>query len=449
MQHHDQTTAPGAPNLRYSYYVVLLLMLTYILSFLDRVLISLLAEPIRAEFDLGDTEIGLLVGFGFVLFYTILGLPFGAAADRFNRRNLIVMGLIGWSLATAGSGLIGGFWGLLVMRALVGVGEATLSPAALSTIADRFPPERLAFAIALYSSGVVLGGGLAMGFGGMLADWAAQTSVSLGALGTVSDWRLAMLAVGLLGLPLALLLLATMREAPRTAARAEVPDFGELLATIRANAGAFATVFLGFGSIVIAGYIPMLWGPALLAREHAMAAPDIGLSLGVIVGLCGFVGVLSGGLLSDRMTRRGILHAPVLLVLATLPPQALAFGAAYMLSHTPTVLVLLGIGAFLSSMLGGLQATTVQLLAPARMRGRAMALYLLVVTLLGMGLGPLVIGLLSDHVFETLAAALATVSTLSLLLATMILWLGRNAVRDSIHLARISAGEICVAQKSA
>jgi MFS family permease len=432
LQHHDQTAAPGTSNLRYSYYVVLLLMLTYILSFLDRVLICLLAEPIRAEFDLGDTEIGLLVGFGFVLFYTVLGLPFGAAADRFNRRNLIVMGLIGWSLATAGSGLIGGFGGLLAMRALVGVGEATLSPAALSTIADRFPPERLAFAIALYSSGVVLGGGLAMGFGGMLADWAGQTSVSLGALGTVSDWRLAMLAVGLLGLPLALLLLATMREAPRTAARAEVPGFGELLATIRANGRAFATVFLGFGSIVIAGYIPMLWGPALLAREHGMAAPDIGLALGVIVGLCGFVGVLSGGILSDRLTRSGVVDAPILVVLMTLPLQILAFGTAYMIDDTRSTLVLLGVGAFLSSMLGGLQATMVQLLTPPAMRGRAMALYLLVATLLGMGLGPLVIGLLSDHVFATLPPVLATVSTISLTIAMGILWTGRGAVREAL-----------------
>lgn len=436
LQHQEQTAgAPGTSNLRYSYYVVLLLMLTYILSFLDRVLISLLAEPIRAEFDLGDTEIGLLVGFGFVLFYTVLGLPFGAAADRSNRRNLIVMGLVGWSLATAGSGIVSGFGGLLAMRALVGIGEAALSPAALSTIADRFPPDRLAFAISLYSSGVVLGGGLAMGFGGMIAEWAAQTTVSLGALGTISDWRLAMLAVGLLGLPLALLLLTTMREAPRSAPLAEVPGIGVLLMTMKANARAFATVFLGFGCLVIAGYIPMLWGPALLARAHGMAAPDIGVALGVIVGLCGFAGVLSGGLLSDRMTRRGIVHAPVLLVLATLPLQAVSFGAAYLLTHTPTVLALLGLGAFLSSMLGGLQATTVQLLAPATMRGRTMALYLLVVTLLGMGLGPLVIGLLSDHVFAQLPLALATVSTASLGLATAILWTGRNAVRDAIRAA--------------
>ena len=175
MEQQDQTAGtPKAPNLRYSYYVVLLLMLTYMLSFLDRVLISLLAEPIRAEFNLSDTEIGLLVGFGFVLFYTVLGLPFGAAADRTNRRNLIVMGLVGWSLATAGSGLVGGFGGLLAMRALVGVGEAALSPAALSTIADRFPPERPGFAISLYSSGIIRrvscsAGGPAMGFGGMIA----------------------------------------------------------------------------------------------------------------------------------------------------------------------------------------------------------------------------------------------------------------------------------------
>jgi len=421
-----------ASGLGYSYYVVLLLMLTYILSFLDRVLISLLAEPIRAEFDLGDTEIGLLVGFGFVLFYTVLGLPFGAAADRTNRRNLIVMGLVGWSLATAGTGLVSGFGGLLLMRALVGVGEATLSPAALSTIADRFPPERLGFAISLYSSGVVLGGGLAMGFGGTIAEWAARTSIDIPGWGPIGDWRLAMLLVGLLGIPLAVLLLATMREAPRGTRLAEVPRMAVLLATMRANAAAFATVFGGFGCLVIAGYIPMLWGPSLLARAHGLSAPEIGMALGIIVGLCGFAGVLIGGLVSDRMARRGIANAPVLLVLMTLPLQILSFGGAYLLADTRTVLILLGLGVFLSSMLGGLQATTVQLLTPATMRGRAMAMYLLVVTLLGMGLGPLIVGLLSDHVFAALPAALATVSTVSLTLAAAILWAGRNAVRQSI-----------------
>lgn len=429
--------AGSGAALGYSYYVVVLLMLAYMLSFLDRVLISLLVEPIRREFELGDTEIGLLVGFGFVLFYTVLGVPFGVAADRTNRRNLIVLGLVGWSLATVGSGLVAGFGGLLLMRALVGVGEATLSPAALSTIADRFPPERLGFAIAIYSSGVVLGGGLAMGFGGMIAGWAARTSIEIPGGGTLEGWRLAMLLVGLLGLPLALLLLTTMREAPRSTGQNPVPGLGELIATMRRNAAAFATVFLGYGCAVISAYIPTLWGPALLAREHGMASAEIGLALGIIVGVCGFAGVLTGGILSDRLARRGILHAPLLLALATLPPQFLALGTAYLSDDTHLVLILLGLGTFLASILGGLQATTVQLLTPAAMRGRAMAIYLLVVTLLGMGLGPLAVGLLSDHVFGALPASLATVSTVSLAFAAMILWAGRGAVERSICAARM------------
>lgn len=428
--------AASRPALGYSYYVVILLMLAYMLSFLDRVLISLLVEPIRQEFGLGDTEIGLLVGFGFVLFYTVLGVPFGAAADRTNRRNLIVMGLIGWSLATAGSGLVSGFGGLLLMRALVGVGEATLSPAALSTIADRFPPERLGFAISIYSSGVVLGGGIAMGFGGMIAQWAASTSVTLPVLGMIEGWRLAILLVGLLGLPLALLLLTTMREAPRGSSQSEVPGLSVLLATMRSNAAAFATVFLGYGCAVISAYIPLLWGPALLGREHGMATGEIGLALGVIVGVCGLAGVLTGGALSDRLVRRGTPHAPILIVLATLPLQILILGGAYLAADTRPTLILLGIGTFLSSILGGLQATTVQLLTPAAMRGRAMAIYLLVVTILGMGLGPLAIGLFSDRVFGGLPLSLATVSTVSLGLAAIILWLGRGAVRRSIIAAR-------------
>lgn len=430
----DGQREAGAP-LGYSYYVVVLLMLAYMLSFLDRVLISLLVEPIRGEFGLGDTEIGLLVGFGFVLFYTILGVPFGAAADRTNRRNLIVLGLVGWSLATAGSGLVASFGGLLLMRALVGVGEATLSPAALSTIADRFPPDKLGFAISIYSSGVVLGGGLAMGFGGMIAEWAAQTTVNIPGWGLLDGWRLAMLLVGLLGLPLALVLLTTMREAPRGESADAVPGIGALIAMMKAHSAAFATVFFGYGCAVISAYIPMLWGPALLAREHGLAPAEIGAALGVIVGICGFAGVLAGGAVSDRLARRGIVHAPVLLVLVTLPPQCLALATAYLTDDTGLTLVLLGLGTFLSSILGGLQATTVQLLTPAPMRGRAMAIYLLVVTLLGMGLGPLAVGLLSDHIFGGLPSSLATVSIVSLTLAGAILWTGRRAVARSIRAA--------------
>lgn len=215
------------PSLKYSYYVVVLLAVTYMLSFMDRTLISLLIGPIKAEFALSDTQIGMLIGFGFVIFYSVLGLPFGALADRSDRRWLIVIGLVAWSIATSASGFAGGFVALMAMRTLVGVGEATLSPAAYSTLADRFPPHRLGVAIAIYAAGVSVGGGLAMAFGGVLVEWAQHAHVTLPLIGDIGGWRLALFSVGLLGFPLALLMVLTLREAPRKV-RTPPPPLGEL-----------------------------------------------------------------------------------------------------------------------------------------------------------------------------------------------------------------------------
>src|SRR5690606_12013743 len=187
---------------RYAIYVVLVLMVAYMLSFMDRVLISLMIDPIRSELGLGDTQVGLLVGFGFVLLYSIMGVPFGSIADNGNRRNLMVGGVLGWSAATAVSGFAGGFLSLLAARAMVGIGEATLSPAAYSTIADRFEKRKLGFAVSLYNMGVSLGGGAAMLFGGVLVAWAMATVIPM-PWGELTGWRLAFVAVGLLGVPLA------------------------------------------------------------------------------------------------------------------------------------------------------------------------------------------------------------------------------------------------------
>ena len=173
------------PSERYGFYVVAVFMLLYMLSFVDRVLISLMIEPIKSEFQLSDTQIGLLVGFSFVLLYSVTGIPFGMMADRFDRRKLILVGVVGWSLATSLSGLATGFIQLLLARTAVGIGEAALSPAVVSTIADRFRPQRLGLAVAIYSCGVTLGGGLAMAGGGLLIGWANATSVAVPLVGTV------------------------------------------------------------------------------------------------------------------------------------------------------------------------------------------------------------------------------------------------------------------------
>lgn len=424
---------PGMPT-AYDYYVIVLLMLAYMVSFLDRVLISLLIEPIRAEFHLGDTDIGLLVGFGFVLFYSLLGVPFGALADRSNRRNLIVGGLVGWSLATAASAFAGSYRGLLMARTAVGVGEASLSPAAVSTISDRFPPARRGFALGLYSSGVSLGGGLALAFGGVLVAWTSRFTLTFPLIGMLGGWRLAMFLVGLVGFPLAVVMLLTMREAPRFQSAASA-DFAALLRHIGRHRGAFVAVFAGYSCAVLASYIPLLWAPSLLIRVHRIAVQDVGAVLGAIVGIGGLVGVLAGGIISDLLSRRGVVDAPVRVILWSAVVQLPLLAGAFVASSTTLTLWLLAAGQFFISLFGGLQAATLQLLTPSRMRGRMMALYLLVVTLVGMGLGPLFIGLLSDHVFEGRQAfgyALAVVSSTGLALCIAILAASAGRIRRAI-----------------
>lgn len=427
----QETGEAGRGSLGYSYYVVVALMIAYTLSFMDRVLISLLVEPIRSEFDLSDTQIGMLIGFGFVLFYSVMGLPFGAMADRSNRRNLIVIGIVGWSLATAGSGMVQGFGGLLLMRALVGVGEATLSPAALSTIADRFPVSKLAFAISIYSSGVVIGGGLAMAFGGLLAQWSLGTSLSLPLLGEYSGWRLTFLLVGLAGLPVATAIWLSVREAERRIA-SPAPPFSAVVRLFSEHRRAFLGAFLGLASVVMANYVALLWGPAYLSRSHGLSLAETGLILGIINGGLGFAGVLSGGIIADKLSLRGTIDAPVKVIIYSQIIQLPFLVVAFTTGNLPLAAICIGIAAYFTSMIGGLQGATVSLLVAPQMRGRAMAIYLLTANMIGMGLGPLLVGILSDRFDGAIGPAIAVTAALGILCGVTTLSRSRPAIRSAI-----------------
>ena len=430
-------TAAAAARSRpaYAIYVVLVLMVAYMLSFMDRVLISLMIEPIRTELGLGDTQVGLLVGFGFVLLYSIMGIPFGSLADSSNRRNLMVFGVLGWSAATAASGFAGGFASLLAARAMVGIGEATLSPAAYSTIADRFEKKRLGFAVSLYNMGVSLGGGVAMLFGGVLVAWAMKTQIPL-PWGELTGWRLAFVAVGLLGAPLAAVMLLTVREAARRRGAAKAPPLSALWALAMRHKAAFGGVVIGYSIIVIAAYGAMLWAPVHFARAHGMSPAHLGLAFGIIIGLFGTVGLGIGGLLSDRAAKRGHPEAPVRIVLAAAIIQFPLMMGAYLVSDTNTALALAAIGMATVSTIGGLQAATLQILTPATMRGRMTAIYLLVANMAGMGLGPLIIGFISEHLFDgptSLGKALALVTAVSLSIGIVLLLVTRKAIIAAVQ----------------
>jgi MFS family permease len=410
-------------SLAYSFYVVAILSFAYMLSFMDRTLISLLIAPIKAEFSLSDTEVGLLIGFGFVLFYSVLGLPFGALADRTDRRWLMILGLVAWSLATSASGLVGGFAGLVAMRMLVGVGEATLSPSAYSTIADRFPPNRLGLAVAIYAMGVSVGGGLAMVFGGALVGWAASAEVSLPIVGAVGGWRLALIIVGLLGLPLALLMVLTISEAPRKT-RSAPPNWVALGSFIRKHPRALVGVLVAFAFANVANYVVFLWAPALFMRVHGLDARTTGLVIGSIVGVMGSLGMLMGGGLVDRLVKRGVSDAPLRVIFWCIILQLPLMPAAFLAGNATAAVWLLVPTMVLTTAASSVQATALQMMTPPLMRGRIIAIYLLIITVIGMGVGPLAIGLLSDHVFiqpTGLAPAMAVVAAAGLLSGALLL----------------------------
>ncbi|RYD99038.1 MAG: MFS transporter [Sphingomonadales bacterium] len=430
-----ETAPEPEKGLAYSYYVVVLLAVTYMLSFMDRTLISLLIAPIKAEFLLSDTQIGMLIGFGFVVFYSLLGLPFGALADRTDRRWLIVCGLVAWSLATSASGFVGGFAGLMAMRTLVGVGEATLSPAAYSTLADRFPPHRLGIAIAIYAAGVSVGGGLAMAFGGVLVEWAQHATMTIPLVGEIGGWRLALFAVGLLGFPLALLMVLTLREAPRKV-RSAPPPLSELWRYIGNRKPAMIGVLTAFAFANVANYVVFLWAPALFMRVHGLDARTTGLIMGAIVGVFGSAGMVLGGLAVDWLTRRGVRDATVKVIFWCIVAQIPIMPVAFLVGSHTLAFALMVPTMMLTTAASSVQATALQLMTPARMRGRIIAIYLLVVTMVGMGLGPLMIGILSDNVFTAktgLAPSMAVVALAGLVLATLTMLMTRGAAKAVIE----------------
>ncbi len=428
----DQT-APAAARLSpYAIYVLICLMAAYMVAFADRIVLSLMIDPVRRDLSLTDTEVSLLAGFAFAMFYAVLGLPIGQRADRSNRVGLITIGMALWSCATVWCGAARSAVELFLARMTVGVGEATLTPASYSLIGDIVPRERLGVAMSIYAMGVLLGGGAAMMAGGLIVQWAMSAPpIAVPLLGDFQGWRVAFLFAGLPGLALAFLIVLTVREPKRTRLPPK-PGLGPLFAYIRGNARSFATALTGLGFMAIPAYAVVVWGPAYFARSHAMQPGEIGITFGLILGLGGATAALTGGLLSDRLTRRGMIDAPVRLVMAAAIGHAPLLVGAFLATDKTLAIALFASGVFVMSIYGGLQHATIQALTPPRLRGQMAAVYMMAANIVGLGLGPTLIALLSDQIFHAIGPALAAVSAVTAILAFVLLGLGLRAMRTTI-----------------
>lgn len=419
----------------YGYFVVGVLMVASTFSFIDRMILSLLIDPIRKDQGLTDTEVSLLAGFAFAICYVLCAFPFGRWVDTRGRRNAIVLGMSLWSLATAACGLVSGYWKLFVARMGVGVGEASLNPAAYSMIPDYFPPHRRGLAMSIYACGASIGGGFALLLGGVLVQQALQSQPVLPLFGAIAPWKLVFIAVGLPGLVMALIVWLTVREPPRVVHATQgdaTPKLSEVIGYVGQHWKVFLPIFIGFSGFAVNGYAFQVWGPSYFMRLHGLTPAQVGLLFGAGYGVGGTAGIILGGMWSDWMVRRGHVEAPIRIGLWSAWMQAPFFLVAYLSRDTPLAVGLFAVAMGVASLMGGLQATMVQSLTPNRMRGMLAALYGATVNVMGLGVAPTVTAILSDRVFggdAGLGKALAVTCAASLGVCSILLIAGLPGAR--------------------
>ncbi len=376
---------PAAISPRYASYVLGVLFTVYVINFIDRQVLAVFIGPIKQEFGVSDTTMGLLVGFAFALFYTIAGIPIARWADRGNRRSIIALGLAVWSAMTVACGLTRNFVQLALARVAVGVGEAAGSPPAHSLISDYFAPTRRATALGIYSWGVYVGSALAYLGGGYLRAH--------------FDWRTAFILLGLPGLLFALVVRFTVREPPRgyseqRAGTAESATFGE---TLRHLLSCRSWVYMVAGScfLSLTGYGVLMWGYEFFGRVHAMSPVDIGVWMALVVGLGGSAGAYAGGAAVDRLGERDpgwYMRLPAIVTLAGLP-----LGFAFLLADSSRLSLAFFFPFYvLSNVYVPAMHTINQNLARLRMRATAAAILLFIVNIVGAGAGPSLVGFLND-----------------------------------------------------
>ncbi len=417
-----------------AWYVVAVLTIANVSGFVDRQILSLLVEPIKRDLAVTDTQVSLLMGLSFAVFYSVLGIPIGRLADRRSRRAIVAIGAVLWSAMTALSGLARSFAQLFMLRIGVGVGEATLGPSAVSLIADAFPRERRGTAMSVYMLGTFLGSGIAYALGAYVVGLAdAQVGLRLPFVGEIRPWQTVFFIVGLPGLLIGVLAM-TMREPPRTGTPGVIP-FADVVAYFRVNARTMSTLSLGFACSAAVNYGIAAWLATFFVRTHGWTATQAGTLQGVLTMTIGVAGTLLGGRLTDRWVRAGHIDAPLRVGMLAALGMLLTAGVYPLVSSaTLAAALLIPVNLFAAMPWGAASAAVAEALPP-RMRGQGSAVYFLVVNLFAGAFGPTAVALLTDHVFGDPAAlrwSLAVCTIAGMLFTITLLGFGRAAYRITV-----------------
>ena len=411
---------------KYRNYILFILTGVYVFNFIDRQILVILQESIKKELGLSDTQLGLMTGFTFALFYASFGIPIARLADKGNRKNIITLSLILWSGMTALSGRVQNFLQLLLVRIGVGIGEAGGSPPAHSMISDLYPPGKRATALAIYSTGISTG--ILLGY--LIGGW----------IDHYFGWRKAFFVVGFPGIIVALILYFTVKEPLRGPSEsrtdAAAPSSIKHVISSLWRTRSFLYLALGSGMAAYTGYAANSWIPSFLSRVHGMKSDEIGYWLSLTIGIGGGLGFFLGGFITDKMAKkdkRWYLWAPAAALLIAIPFSLTIYFAPF----SKLTLIFIAIPAFLFSFyLAPCIAVTHGLVNP-RMRAMASAILFLILNFLGLGCGPLFTGMVSDYLkpsigTESLRWALSS-ALISNILGAVFFFIAARTIREDLN----------------
>ena len=426
-------------SLNYAWYVVFLLALANISSFLDRQILGLLVGPMKRDMHLTDTEVSLLMGLSFALFYTVFGVVIGRFADRTNRRNIIMSGIALWSFLTALCAGVNTYGQFFLARMGVGVGEATLSPSAYSMITDYFPKRKLATALSVFTMGIFLGSGLALAIGaGLVAGLPTEGTIAVPLLGNIYHWQKLFLMIGLPGLAISLLMV-TVREPERKdklkrhGADVEL-KLHEALTIIFRRAKTYFGLCLGTAFTALVNYGCQAWIPTYFHRTFGWPVPKAGLIYGLVLITASVSGILWGGWYADRLLSKGVMNGRVLIgVIAGIVSLSSCF--IPLVGDPNIVMILLVVPSFFLAAPMGASTTAVQEMMPNQVRALSSALFLFLINIIGLGLGPTIVALFNDYFFadeNAIRFSLTALFTIGGVFALLFYWISYSAYKDTV-----------------
>lgn len=408
-----------------------MLALANILSYLDRIIINLLVQPIQKDLGINDTQFGMLQGLAFGLFYTLFALPIGRAVDYRSRKAIIAAGVFTFSLFSLASGLSRSFGQLFLARAGVGAGEASLTPAAYSLISDLFPPAQLGRAISVFTMTAFVGIGLAYIAGGAAIAFVSAADFSFAPrLERLAGWQRVFVLVAIPGFLVALLLLLVLPEPPRRGRGREgqVP-VRDAARHMRREAPLFTPLFGGFAMITLASYASAVWTPAFFIRSFGWTPAEIGLWVGLGYLILGPAGALAAGRWCDALTAKGVADAPLRVAGWSALVSGILSAASPMMPSAEAALVVLLLSVPFGTMAFPMAGTAIALVTPNELRGQVSALYMVVINAVGLGIGPMIVGAMSDYVFtgsDGVRYGLALVNLVTAPLAFWLIWRARS-----------------------